>query len=483
MPGLRCAPLGVLLFVCTAAAVDVPAGPLPQIDGVVTDAEWHGATRLQAKTGTARMRIAGRVLCIAIEMRQPYRGERIDFHVADLRRNWSWHSFHPACTVPPQNLYPIAPVLVRRGSYARRVGATFDPPRACLFRARVYENEQSWSAEIAVALQALDVSPFARIVFQLTVRHPATEKGAVPFVPGAVDPGSWPPLVARWPQVEEPFMTREEDTRRTLELQIFQEFLDAWTKKEVRKPVFGAVLDKRKNNRKIEALRQKLVACVDADPRDFFARFNLVHLLRRANRLDDAEAAAAALEKQFPRAPTANVRRPLLFARERFAEGLRLSAEGDAPAAQELVEAWDEEAAARLLEGPDLPRVAFQTTKGRVVVVLYARDAPQSVARLLELVAAGHYTNASFDEVTGSVDARARAAEPAAQRLPRERCRRRCWRGTLAFVWEDGSSGGDLRFLTGHGGDTAVGRVVEGMEFVDALEAGDRIESAKVTRP
>ncbi len=480
---MRLVPLAVLVFVASAAAVDVPAGPMPQIDGVVTDEEWHGATRLRTEAGTARMRVAGRVLCIAIEMRRPYGGERIDLHVADLRRNWSWHSFHPACTVPPQDLYPIAPVLVRRGSYVRRVGATFDPPRACLFRARVYEQEQSWSAEIAVALQALDVSPFARIVFQLTVRHPAREEGAVPFVPGAVDPGSWPPLVARWPQVEEPFMTREEDARRTLELQIFQEFLDSWTKKEVRKPVFGAALDKRKNNRKIEALREKLVACVKADPRDFFARFNLVHLLRRANRLDDAEAAAAALEKQFPRAPMANVRRPLLFARQRFAEGLRLSADRDEPAALELVEAWDEEAAARLLEGPDLPRVAFQTTKGRVVVVLYARDAPQSVARLLELVAAGHYTNASFDEVTGSVEARAKAAKPAAKRLSREHCRRRCWRGTLALVWKEKTSGGDLRFLTGHGGDTAVGRVVEGMEFVDALEAGDRIESARVSRP
>lgn len=480
---MRLARLAVLLLASTADAVEVPAGPMPTIDGRVAEAEWQAAAKIEHEAGTARLLVAGRVLCIAIEMRRPYGGERIDLHVADLRQNWSWHSFHPACTVPPQDLYAIAPVLVRRGSFARRVGATFDPPRACLFRARVYEQEQSWSAEIAVALQALEVSPLARMVFQLNVRHPGGSDGMVSFVPAAADPGSWPPLVARWPQVDEPFMTREEDARRTLELQIFQELLDTWMKREVRKPMLAAALDQRKNNRKIEALREQLVACVNADPRDFFARFNLVHLLRRANRLDDAEAAAAALEKQFPLKDPASVRRPLLLARGRFAEGLRLSPKRDEPATRELLDAWDDEAATRLLEGPDLPRVAFQTTKGRVVVVLYARDAPQSVARLLELVAAGHYTNASFDEVTGSLHALARTAKPPAERLTREENRRRAWRGTLAFVWEEASSGGDLRFLTGHGGDTAIGRVVEGMEFVDALEAGDRIESAKVLRP
>jgi cyclophilin family peptidyl-prolyl cis-trans isomerase len=479
--------IAVLLLASTAAAVDVPAGPMPRIDGEVTDAEWHGARRLETKVGTARLRVAGRVLCIAVEMRRPYGGERIDLQVADLRRNWSWHSFHPACTIPPQGLFPIAPVLVRRGSFARSVGALFDPPRACLFRARVYEKERSWSAEIAVALQALDVSPLGRIVFQLDVRHPARDEGGVRFVPGGRDPGAWPPLVAGWPQVEEPFMTREEDARRTLELQIFQEYLDAWRKQRVRKPVFSAALDKRKNNRRIQALRERLVACVEADPGDLFARVNLVHLLRRANRLDDAEAAAAALKKQFPLGAAdpaiANVARPLLFARGRFEEGLRLSPDRDEPAAKELVEAWDDEAAARVLEGPDMPRVAFDTTKGRVVVALYEKGAPGAVAHLLELVGAGHYTGASFDEVTGGVGAQAIAAKPPAKRLPREKTERRAWRGTLAFVWKDGTTGGDLDFRTGHGGDQAVGRVVEGMEFVDALEAGDKIESAKVSRP
>jgi peptidyl-prolyl cis-trans isomerase B (cyclophilin B) len=487
VPGLRLAQLALLLLAATAAAVDVPAGPMPRIDGEVADAEWHGASKLETPAGTARLRVAGRVLCIAIEMRRPYGGERIDLHVADQRQNWSWHSLHPACTIPPRSLFPIAPVLVRRGSFTRSDKAPIDPPRACLFRARVYEEESSWSAEVAVALQALGVSPLGRIVFQLAVRHPAGEKGIVHFVPGGEDPRTWPPLVAGWPQIEEPFMTREEDARRTLELGIFKERLDAWTQREIRKPVLGAALDKQKNNRKIQALRGQLMACVEADPGDFFARVNLVHFLRRANRLEEAEAAATALEKQFPFARSdwavVNARRALLFARGRFAEGLKLPLPNrDAPAAKELVEAWDEEAAARLLEGPDLPRVAFETTKGRIVVALFEKDAPRSVAHLLELVKAGHYAGASFADVTGSAGARAKA-KPPAKRLPHEKSRRRAWRGTLAFVWENGSAGADLRFLTGHGRDAAVGRVIEGMEFVDALEAGDRIESARVARP
>jgi cyclophilin family peptidyl-prolyl cis-trans isomerase len=487
VPRIRLAPLALLLLASTAAAVDVPAGPMPKIDGEVTEAEWQGARKLENQAGTARLRVAGRVLCIGIEMRRAYRGERIDLLVTEVEgRNWSWHSLHPACTIPPKSLFPIAPVLVRRASYTMRSSATIDPPRACLFRARVYEQEQSWSAEIAVALQALDVSPFRRVVFQLNVLHPAGERGAVQFVPGGQDPQTWTPLVASWPQVEVPFMTRAEDVRRTLELRIFKELLDIWTQRKVRDPVLAAALDKRKSNEKIRALRDQLRACVDADPRDFFAHVNLVHFLRRANRLEEAEAAQAALAKQLPLARSnwaaANANRALLFALGRFDEALRLPLPGEEDT-REIADAWDDEAASRHLEAPGLPRVAFETTKGRIVVVLFAKEAPRAVAHLLALVEAGHYAGASFDEVTGGAGARAKAKKPPAKRLPLEEGKRRVWRGSLAFVWEGDSAGADLRFATGHGSEAAVGRVLEGMEFVDALEAGARIESAKVLRP
>jgi len=481
------AQLALLLFAATAAAVDVPAGPMPRIDGEVADAEWHGARSLETPAGTARLRVAGRVLCIAIEMRRPYGGERIDLHVADQRDNWSWHALHPACTLPPASVAPIAPVLVRRGSLRRSSEAPIGPPRACRFRARIYAEENSWSAEVAVALQALGVSPLGQIAFQLTVRHPAGDKDIVRFAPGGDDPRTWPALVAGWPPVEEPFMTRDEDARRTLELDLFNEVLDARTKREIAKPLLGAALDHRKNNEKIAALRGRLTACVESDPGDFFARVSLVHFLRRANRLEEAEAAATALEKQFPFGRSdrtvISARRAVLFAQGRFAEVRKLEApDKDAAAMKEIVTAWDDEAATRLVERPDLPRVAFETTKGRIVVVLYEKDAPRSAAHLLALVRAGHYAGAEFVAVTGGAGAQARA-KPATRRLTQEDNKRRGWRGTLALVWEDGSAGADLRFLTGHGDDAAVGRVIEGMEFVDALEAGDRIESAKVARP
>jgi len=488
LAGMRLAQLALLLLASTAAAVDVPAGPMPKIDGEVTEAEWQGARKLVNQAGTARLQVAGRVLCIGLEMRQAYAGERIDLLVAEAKgKNWSWHSLHPACTIPPESVFPIAPVLVRHASYSTRDKATIDPPRACLFRTRVYEQEQSWSAEIAVALQALDVSPFKRVVFQLNVLHPAGNRGpVVQFVPGGQDPQTWTPLEARWPQVDEPFMTRAEDLRRKLEVRVFKELLDVWTRREVRDPVLGAALDGKKSNEKIRTLRDQLEACVDADPRDFFARVNLVHFLRRANRLEEAEAALAALEKQFPLARStwavANATRALLFARGRFDEALRLPLpvqEG----AREIVDAWDGEAASRHLEAPELPRIAFETTKGRIVVVLYAKDAPRATAHLLALVEAGHYAGASFEEVTGAAGAQAKAKKPPAKRLPLEESKRRAWRGALAFVWEGGSAGADLRFATGHGSEGAVGRVTEGMEFVDALEAGDRIDSAKVLRP
>jgi hypothetical protein len=483
---VRCL-LALGLLASTAAAVDVPAGPMPSIDGVVERAEWKGAVEIENEAGVARLKIAGRVLCLGLEIRRPYGGERIDLLVAERDgKNWSWHALHPACTIPPRSLFPVAPVLVRRASFSMRDRSAIDPPRACIFRARVYEHERSWSAELAVSLQALDVSPHKQIGFQLNVLHPAGDRGVLQFLPGGQDPQTWAPLVARWPQADEPFMTKDENTRRALELRIFKELLDIWTKSEIRDPVLGAALDKKKSNARIEALHDQLTACVAADPFDFFARVNLVHFLRRANRLEEAGAAFAALQKQFPQARSnwaiVNANRALLFAQARFDEALRLPLPRE-EGSDDIVNAWDEERAVRHLEGRDLPRVAFETTKGRIVVLLYAQDVPRSVAHLLALVDAGHYAGASFHEVTGAVGAWAKPAKPCDKKLALEESRRRAWRGTVAFIWKDGSAGAELRFLTGHGGEPAVGRVVEGMEFVDALEAGDRIESARVSRP
>jgi hypothetical protein len=464
--------------------VEVPAGKMPRIDGEVGEEEWRGAATRRTAAGTVHLRTAGGVLCIGLRMQRPYRGERIDLRVANASgQNYSWHGFHPACTIPPRSTWPIAPVVTRRASWSLRERAPNDPPHSCLFRARVYRDEETWSAEIALGLQGLGVSTRKRIGFQLHVLHPAGGPGLVRFVHGGDTPREWPELRADWPAAQEPLITAEEDARRKLELEIFEEFLDLWTHRGIREPVLARALDGRKNNRLVGALLEQLDGCLAADPHDFFAHCARSHLLRRANRLAEAERSLDLLAARFPFGhgnwAVAGARRSLLFVQGRFQDGLELPLPGhDSPEMRAVVEAWEAELAARARDR-DLPRVAFATTRGRVVVALHEADAPRAVAHLLALVEAAHYEGAAFDDVTGGVGAWARA-KPPPERVRGDEGARRAWRGSLALVWDGETAGADLRFATGHGAEPAVGRIIEGMEVVDALEAGDRIESAQV---
>lgn len=475
MPGLRVALL--LLFAAAAEAVDVPQGDLPRIDGVVEDAEWKGAARLPAEGGEAFMLASGRVLSIGIRARRPYRGERIDLQVADdLGKNYSSHSFHPACTVPPVSLYPLAPVFVRRASYALRQQAPIAPPASCLFRARVYTDADAWSAEIAVALEGLEVSPVRPIVFLLEALHPAGETPPMSFAPPRGEtPKDWQPLVASWPESAPSFPTPDEDRRRAFELSLSLETLAIVMRRDPEATPVSDATERRKSARRIDAILAELDACVEADPLDFFALASRVSLLRRANRLEAAWKAHEALWRLEPCRKShlvAGPRRMLLISDMRFEEAAAMDLPGrDRIAA--MAEAWKRELAARDAD-KGLPRVVFKTARGRVTVEIFERDAPKAAARLLALVGQGAFADAVFEEVTGAAFA---AVTPKSAVRGEPEGARRAWRGTLSFA-----ESGALRFHTGHDTATAVGRVVEGMEAVDALDALDRIESAEILR-
>ena len=84
--------------------------------------------------------------------------------------------------------------------------------------ARVYTDADAWSAEVAVALEGLEVSPLAPIVFVLDVLHPAGETPPIAFAPAKGDaPKDWQRLVATWPESTASFLTPDEDRRRALE--------------------------------------------------------------------------------------------------------------------------------------------------------------------------------------------------------------------------------------------------------------------------
>lgn len=474
MPGLRVALL-LLTIPALAGAVDVPQGEQPKVDGVVEDAEWKGAARLAAGDGEAFLLASGRVLCIGIRVKRPYAGERIDLQAADeAGKNYSSHSFHPACTVPPVSLYPLAPVFVRRASYALRQQAPVAPPASCLFRARVYTDADSWSAEIAVALEGLEVSPVTPIVFTLDVLHPAGETRPIPFAPPRGEAlKDWQHLVATWPEGAPSFLTPEEDSNRAFELSLSLETLAIVMQQDPESTPVADAVQARKSTKRIDALLAGLDACVARDPLDFFALATRASLLRRANRLEDAWKAEEEIWRHEPGRPShlfSGLRRMMLISDLKFEEAAAMPLPGR-DRITVLAEAWAREVAAR---GRDkgLPRVAFDTNRGRVVVEIFDRDAPKAAARLLALVGKGAFTDAVFDEVTGAAFARA-TPKPALRSEPEGT--RRAWRGTISFA-----DSGALRFHTGTDTAPAVGRIVEGMDAVDALDAMDRIKSAEI---
>ncbi len=476
MPGVRLA-FSLLLVAAGGAATDVPQGALPEIDGAIGEEEWRGATRLKADGHEALLLASGRVLCVGVRLARPYVGERIDLQVADeLGKNYSSHAFHPASTIPPLSPYPIAPVIARRASFALRRQAPLAPPASCRFRARVYTEAESWSAEFAIALEALEVSPMQRILFTLDVVHPAGETAPVAFAPPrGEEPGQWQPLAVEWPADAPAFLTPDEDRDRAFELALFREMLGLVAGKQADETPVADAVQGRKSTARIDELLAQLDRCVAADPLDLFALASRTALLRRANRIDAAwksEEPMWRLESGRASLLVAGMRRSLLIADARFDE----AAEMDLPGRDEIrkmAEAWKRERQARTLDS-NHAQVAFETTRGRVVVELFDRDAPRATKALLGLVGRGACTDLAFDEVTGSTFAQ--ATPPGAESAEAEGARL-AWRGTLSFA-----ESGALRFRTGHDRSLAVGHVVEGMEAVDALDFGDRIKSAEILR-
>ncbi len=156
----------------------------------------------------------------------------------------------------------------------------------------------------------------------------------------------------------------------------------------------------------------------------------------------------------------------------------------------------------------EFSRVQINTSRGKIVVELYEREAPNTVKHFLWLVGAQfydgtkvHHTVPFFyahlgDPLTRDAkDASAIEDNPrigtgrANYTIPDENSRRLPLRGTLMLT-RDGPGTGSSRFfvLTGAAFHlsqqmTAFGRVVEGMDVVDRLERGDTIESVVVLRP
>lgn len=138
---------------------------------------------------------------------------------------------------------------------------------------------------------------------------------------------------------------------------------------------------------------------------------------------------------------------------------------------------------------PDSFRVAFQTSRGRIVVQAYRAWAPHGVDRFHALVAEGFFDDNRFYRVLpgfiaqfGANDDRARNERWEKQPLAPDSARERNRRGTVSYAMLDPAARTHQLFINlkdnaslDADGFAPIGRVVEGMAVADSLydEYGD----------
>jgi len=432
-----------------------------EIDGAWSEGEWEeGATALEMEGGDARLRMRGRALTFAVRVPGPYEGQRIDFYVGTKSGSSAClHVLHPASHLPRLPFAPLPPVMVRRGSWDGLHRSRDATPYACRFAARVLrKGETSWTAEFAVAHEALNLPADEPAVYWLRVVDPAGKKGR----PLEKAPQKWHPLAARPDPEADLFETPEENARHEFALSLFRDGL------------VENSLDRTFSRDRAEDIAER------CDAPSFHDRWFRLHVYRRSNRLADARAALNRIVEGAPRArayqPVVSERRQLLLLGHDYAR-LR---ETEAGAWIDRVEAtWEQEKALRAKDRKDLPTIVLETTEGPVTVAVYADDGPKLADALTAWVKGGGCKDVAPAWATGGVGFAFDAPKFPKDAKP---IGRRAWRGTLCVVQE---KSGKLRLLlaTGHvhlyRSAAALGRVVEGQDAVDRLDFADRITSAR----
>ncbi len=140
----------------------------------------------------------------------------------------------------------------------------------------------------------------------------------------------------------------------------------------------------------------------------------------------------------------------------------------------------------------DVPgRVVLDTDRGRITIELLGSDAPTTTRRIAGLVRDGFYDGLTFHRVVAAFVVQGGDPRGDGYGGPgwSQRCednRVRYERGTVGMALAGRDTGGSQFFIAHStqphldGRYTAFGRVVEGMDVVDQLQAGDRIRHARV---
>jgi len=424
------------------------------------------------------------VLCVAVEVQRPYAGERIELRTSNPDGDrLSTIQLHPACYLPRPPFSPLPTMMYRQTNWKKRHELNYVVPYSMRLRVRVLQKEaKSWSAEFCVAFEALELPLGKPAVFNLSVSVPFSKANQ----PLATPPAQWEPLNAPWDPKADLFVTPKEDEVNEWAQGLFREGLDRARNLDPATPVLGAAFDQQMSTRKIEELLAINALELKIAPSRYHALWYRMHLLRRANRLKQADEAYRTLVARLPRAarlePVVQERNSALITEHRFDE-FEKENRGMPPKLADWIvgmrTAWELDTARREQDAKTPgPRLILETSRGRVEVALYRFEEEGYDKLLAGWLGSAKFADKEPEWVTGAVAA-AWPGMAKAARFPKDKDTPQAWRGTAALLKDD-----TFILATGPVHITmdacAVGRIVKGMEHVDAMTASDRILSAKI---
>jgi len=249
-------------------------------------------------------------------------------------------------------------------------------------------------------------------------------------------------------------------------------------------------------------------------------RANLVRVLAGRNDRAGAIAQLDAIEKHFPMladdVPQVTAKVQLLVGAGRYGDAISilefipgfLEHVPGARVMRDSIEMlqYHEDLETRMRAGDekrgDLPRVRIETDRGSFVVELYENDTPNAAANFVSLCGKGFYDGTRFhwverggrvvggDPLSRNEDAADDGYGDPGYRIESEVGRRLHTTGSIAFVDQRRRPQSEGCIFTIHlspipqldGRNTVFGRVIEGMDVVEALEYGDAIRKTEVLR-
>jgi peptidyl-prolyl cis-trans isomerase B (cyclophilin B) len=136
----------------------------------------------------------------------------------------------------------------------------------------------------------------------------------------------------------------------------------------------------------------------------------------------------------------------------------------------------------------------IHTRKGDIRIELYSQDAPMTVDNFMKLARSGYYNGLEFVRVVPNFviqggDPRGDQNGGPGYQIRDEINLRRYQTGTVGMALSGKDTGGSQFFITHapqphlDGGYTVFGQVIEGMDVVNRIARGDKMERVEIIEP